>query len=180
MNKYIKEKCNLDEDTKEWAVLKLSAFYKDEYKEKLSEIEIIDSYCCAMNLICDQILNELSTNMIILKNYSFNIPYLFICRHLIELILKRAIEKRTNKVETGHNILNLWKKCKNHYKDIEEELNYYNELIDTIDLLDNNGEKFRYTKDKNGNQYESKQLFINVNLIREDINKLKEILLKSL
>ena len=172
MNKYIKEHYNVNEDSMEWALLKTSAFYKEELRKNQAEIEIIDSYIICMNDICDQIKKDFRLGMHILRTYSLCIPYIFICRHLIELILKRAIESKRNVVKKGHIILDLWKECKEIYND--KNLDYYDDLIETIDMLDNNGEKLRYVKDKNGNEFENKPLFLNVELIKNDINKLKK------
>ena len=175
MNRYIKEHYNVNEDSMEWALLKTSAFYKQELRKNHAEIEIIDSYICCMDIICNQIKNNFRRGIHVLKTYSLCIPYIFICRHLIELILKRAIESKINEVKNGHIILNLWKDCKKIYND--NNLKYYDELIETINMLDNNGEKFRYVKDTKGNEFENKPIFINVELIKTDIKKLRNELL---
>lgn len=171
MNRYIKEHYNVHEDSMEWALLKTSAFYKEELRMNQAEIEIIDSYINCMDTICNQIKNDFREGMHILRNYSLCIPYIFICRHLIELILKRSIESSVNEVKKGHIILDLWRECKKIYND--KNLEYYDELIETIDMLDNNGEKYRYVKDKRGNEFENKPIFLNVELIKTDIKKLK-------
>ena len=171
MNKYIKEHYNVNKDSMEWALLKTSAFYKKELRVNQAEIEIIDSYIICMNDICNQIKNDFRIGIHVLRNYSLCIPYIFICRHLIELILKRAIESKIDEIKNGHIISDLWKECKKIYND--KKLDYYDELIQTIEILDNNGQKYRYVKDKNGNEFENKPIFINVELIKTDINKLK-------
>lgn len=175
MNRYIKEKIDIRYDSMTWAMLKVSACFKDEYKKEQSEIEIIESYIECMNIVCNKIVKEFRAGMSILKTYSLCIPYVFICRHTIELILKKSIENKTRKIEVGHSNLSLWKKCKKIYDD--RNLNYYDELIDTINLLDDNGEKFRYIKDKDGNEFANKPLFLNVGLMKDDIISLKKKLL---
>lgn len=175
MNKYIKNNIEIKKDSIEWALLKNSAVYKKEHKKEQAEIEIIESYIQCMEVMCNQIKNSLREHIFVLYNYSLCIPYIFICRHLIELIIKRSIESRTNNVKNGHYIADLWKECKRLYE--EKDLRYYDELIETIDMLDDNGEKFRYVKDKYGNEFENTPVFLNVELIKEDINKLKESLL---
>lgn len=172
MNKYIKEHYNVNKDSMEWALLKTSAFYKKELRVNQAEIEIIDSYINCMDTICNQIKKDFRKGMHILRTYSLCIPYIFICRHLIELMLKRAIESKVNEVKNGHIISDLWRECKKIYNDIN--LEYYDELIETIDMLDNNGEKYRYVKDKRGNEFENKPIFLNVELIKMDIKKLKK------
>ena len=175
MNKYISEHCNINKDSMEWAILKTSAYFKEEYRKKQAETEIVDSYICCMNVICNQIENEFIEGGYILKEYSLCIPFLYICRHTIELVLKKSIENKINGVRTGHNISRLWKECKNEYKG--KNLKAYDELMEAIDILDDDGEKFRYIKDKFGNEFENKPIFLNTELIRKDINKLKNELL---
>lgn len=175
MSRYIKDNYDVRKDTLDWALLKSSAIFKDEYKKKQSEMEIIDSYIEGMNTICAQIKKDFRIGMCVLKTYSLCIPYLFVCRHTIELILKKSIEIKINETKKGHDNLKLWRECKSLYED--KELSYYDELIDTINMLDNNGEKFRYTKDKNGMDFENKPLFLNVELLNGDINRLKNELI---
>ena len=76
-----------------------------------------------------------------------------------------------DEIKNGHIISDLWKECKKIYND--KNLDYYDELIEAINMLDNNGEKFRYVKDKKGNEFDNKPIFLNVELIKNDINNLK-------
>lgn len=71
----------------------------------------------------------------------------------------------------GHNILNLWNECKS-INNNKKTLNYYDELIDTINLLDDDGLKFRYAKDIGGRVYDDSTFFLNVERIKNDIIKL--------
>ena len=172
MNKYIKENCKLNKDSIDWALIKTSAFFKEEFRMEQAEVEIIDSYVICMNIICEQIKKDLREKMQVLRTYSLCIPYIFICRQLIELMLKRAIECKIGGIKIGHRISNLWVDCKNIYK--EKRLDYYDELIETIENLDPNGQKYRYVKDTNGNEFENKTYFLNVELIKVDVNRLKK------
>ena len=177
MNKYMKEKCDVQHDLMKWFWLKPSAIYKSEIKKNKAEFEIIDSYAICMNKICEEIKKEFVMGMYAIKTYSLCIPYVYICRHLIELMLKKAIELKVGGTKTGHSINNLWEDCKKLYD--KQKLEYYDELIETFEVLDDNGEKLRYVKDKQGNEFENKPIFLNVELIKEDINKLKEELFQD-
>lgn len=176
MNKYIKNNYEVENDSMTWSLLKTSAFFKEEIRQEQSELEIIDSYINCMEEVCKQIISEFRDKMCIMKTYSLSIPYLFICRHIIELMLKKAIEDKLSVTKRGHNILILWNECKKIYGN--KQLDSYDELIKTIDTLDCNGEKFRYTKDMNGNEFENKPVFLNIELLKIDIIKLKDELLK--
>ncbi len=175
MNKYIKNNYDVNKDSMEWSLLKTSAFFVKENREQQAEKEIIDSYVCCMNKICAEIKKEFRYKIHLIKTYSLCIPYLYICRHLIELVLKKSIENETKKIKNGHNIMLLWKECKQYNSD--KNLEYYDELIDTFNSMDDNGEKFRYVKDRDGNEFENKPVFLNVDNIKNDINCLiKDIL----
>ena len=175
MNRYIKDNYDVRKDAMDWALLKSSALFKIEYKKKQSEMEIIDSYIEGMNAMCEKIKKDFRIGMYVVKTYSLCIPYLFMCRHTIELILKKSIENKISDTKKGHDNLKLWNECKNLYAD--KDLSYYDELIDTINMLDNNGEKFRYSKDKNGIDFNNNPQFLNVELLNKDINNLKKELL---
>lgn len=175
MNRYVKENYNVNNDSMEWALLKTSAFYKKEIRMDQAEVEIIESYTVCMNNMCKEIKKEFIPQIHVLKNYSLCIPYIYICRHLIELILKRSIETKTKEVKIGHLVSELWKEIKDLYSD--KELYKYDELIETIDMLDNDEEKQRYVKDRKGNEFENKPIFLNVELIKNDIISLKNELL---
>lgn len=177
MNKYIKENCNVNTDSMTWVPLKTSAFYKDEFRINAAEIELIDSYTYCMAALCNQIKSELIPYVQVLKTYSLCIPYLFVCRHTIELILKKAIEENNIKAKNVHTISNLWNICKKEIT--KKELSYYDELVDTIDMLDDSGQRFRYVKDTKGNEFENKPIFVNVEEIKNDIIKLKNELLQG-
>lgn len=176
MNKYLKQKVDVFRDSKKWAILKASAFYKEKYMSKHTEKEIIESYIKCMNIINDQIKKGLKKDAYVLTDDSLCIPYMFICRHVVELILKRKIEKENTKISTGHNILHLWNECKKICS--KQELEYYDELIDTLNILDDNGQKFRYTKDNKGKEFDNMPRFLNTNQMCEDINNLKRDILE--
>lgn len=172
MNKYIKEHYDVKTDSLEWIPLKSSAYFNKEIRKNQAEMEMIDSYIESMEIMYIGIKNELREGMCILRTYSLCVPYLYICRHIIELIIKKSIEGKLQETKNGHSIKTLWGECKRLNKD--KNLNNYNQLIEAIDSLDNNGEKFRYAKDKEGNEFDNKPLFLNVGLIKTDIYKLKK------
>ena len=174
MNKYIKNKYNVKKDSMEWALIKSSVFIVEDERKKQAELEMIDSYIYCMKKICDSMKREFMEGIHVIKFYSLCIPYLFICRHSLELILKKSIENNTNKVKKGHNILKLWNECKGN----NEKLDYYDELINTVNLLDDDGLRFRYAKDIEGNVYNDPTFFLNIEKLKDDIIKLKEELEK--
>ena len=108
MSKYIKNNYDVREDTMNWSLLKSSAIFKDKVKKEYAEKEIIDSYVASMNLIGDQISKDYIKGMCILKSYSLCIPFMYICRHIVELSLKLILEHKLNVSKKGHNIKKLW------------------------------------------------------------------------
>ena len=118
-------------------------------------------------------VNKDSMEWALLKTSAFYKKELRVNQAEIEIIDSYIIcmNDICNQIKNGHIISDLWKECKKIYND--KKLDYYDELIQTIEILDNNGQKYRYVKDKNGNEFENKPIFINVELINTDISKLK-------
>ena len=171
MNKYIKTKYNIKNDSMDWTLIKASVFLIEEERKKQSEIEMIDSYIYCMKKLCDLMKSEFMEGVHVIRLYSLSIPYFFICRHSLELKIKKSIESKTEKVKKGHNIIKLWNECKIINN---KELKYYDELINTVNLLDDDGTKFRYAKDLEGNAYDDTSYFLNIEKIKDDIIKLND------
>ena len=66
---------------------------------------------------------------------------------------------------SGHKIFKLFSNIPEKNR---KEFNKYEELIISIDLLDGDGCKFRYSKDNKGNKYNNSPQFINTELVARD------------
>lgn len=174
MNKYLKSNIDINNDSENWALLKSSSLFLEQYKKENSEIELIESYIICMKLMHDDIISKLKIGMVVIENKSLCIPYMYICRHIIELIFKYKLERNKQCIIKGHVINDLWQECKK-IEDINN-LCEYDELIELLTILDDNGQKLRYIKDNKGNIFDNNPIFLNIDLIYLDTIKLKDLL----
>lgn len=189
-NRYLKDIIdfsNVDRDR--WMLLRFSSFFKEEVRLERAEIELIESYRLAFDKMYEAIKNDpLSCNpriedensivrphAMVFKTYSLGIPFIFLARHLIELSIKRFLEANSSTIETGHKISKLWGKCKKK----APAFSAYNEVIDCLTMVDDDELYFRYTKDKNGKEYENKPIFIDYNRIYSRVSQLSINLVPS-
>lgn len=174
MNKYLKSNIDINNDSENWTLLKSSSLFLEQYKKENSEIELIESYISCMKLMHDDIISKLNIGRVVIDNKSLCIPYMYICRHIIELIFKYKLERNKQGVIKGHVINDLWQECKK-IEDINN-LCEYDELIELLTILDDNGQKLRYIKDNKGNIFDNNPIFLNIDLIYLDTIKLKDLL----
>lgn len=190
INRYLKDTIdfsNVDRDR--WLLLRFSSFFKEEVRLERAEVELIESYRLAFNKMYEAIKNDqLSCNpriedensivrphAMVFKTYSLGIPFIFLARHLIELSIKRFLEANSFTIETGHKISKLWEKCKKK----APVFLAYDEVIDCLTMIDDDELYFRYTKDKNGKEYDNKPIFIDYAKIYHRVNQLSINLVPS-
>ena len=182
-NKFIRTQFNgMTSEIHEWDCLNFTVAYTDEFRKKESEKTIIRSYINAMYRLYDnlKIENHPTDGITIFKDNDLCYPFLFMCRHSIELSLKFLLENNKNnkdkgsKVISGHNLKKLWDKLDlNKYYENDE----YNQLINLFEVLDDDGTKLRYIKDKGGKENFKQLYFIKSDLILQTtINLCNELL----
>jgi HEPN domain-containing protein len=170
-NKYLRDKVDFgDSDWDRWILLRFSSFFEGEVRLERAEIELVESYRLALDMMYGAIKSDqLSCNprieeensvvrphAMVFKTYSLGIPFLFLARHLIELSIKRFLEANGSEVETGHKISELWAKCKKK----APVFSAYDDVIECLTIIDDDELHFRYVKDKNGKEYDNKPIFI--------------------
>jgi len=179
-NKYIKYQFDgLTEEIYDWDELSFAAFYKEEIRMKETEKQITASYIHAAEMVFKtmRIENNPVTNCKIFRENNLCIPMLFLCRHAIELTIKLVLESKTDKIQDGHKLQNLW----NKFKTVTGIKNKkYDELIDAFKELDEDGLQLRYAKDLEGNEYKIIPCFVKTDLIMEDTKSLYNYLISLL
>ena len=183
INRYLKDTIdfsNVDRDR--WLLLRFSSFFKEEVRLERAEVELIESYRLAFNKMYEAIKNDqLSCNpriedensivrphAMVFKTYSLGIPFIFLARHLVELSIKRFLEANGSTIETEGEMSKLWEKCKKK----APAFLVYDEVIDCLTMIDDNELYFRYTKDKNGKEYDNRPIFIDYARIYHRVNQL--------
>lgn len=189
-NRYLKDTIDFSNaDRDRWILLRFSSFFKEEVRLERAEIELIESYRLAFDKMYEAIKSDqLSCNpriedensivrphAMVFKTYSLGIPFIFLARHLIELSIKRFLEANSFTIETGHKISKLWEKCKKK----APVFLAYDEVIDCLTMIDDDELYFRYTKDKNGKEYDNKPIFIDYAKIYHRVNQLSINLVPS-
>ena len=176
-NKYIRTQFDgLTEEVYKWEQLNWSSFYKEEFRKRESEKELAFSYMHAAEVLFE-IMSKENNPLFHVKVFRTNqlcVPMLFLCRHTIELTLKLVIESKTNKIEQGHKLQDLWDKLKTI---IYIKNNEYDNLIIAFKELDIDGMQLRYAKDLEGKEYKPTPCFVRADLIIEDTKKLHQYLL---
>lgn len=175
-NKFMRNKIDFKE-AMDWEVVTPTAFFKEECRGKKAEKEIVEGYLKSAEYLymCFIKDNNPLQGLKVFKNDQMCMPFLYLCRHTLELTLKMKIEKKQEKVEVGHSLSNLWKKLKKIASIDNEE---YEQLIEALSTIDNDGCKLRYIKDQKGNEYDNIPCFIKPYEIITTIRKLHDELLK--
>lgn len=165
-NKFIKS--NIQYGTKEvgeWECLTPTVFYKEEIRKHMAEKEIVDAYLNAAESIYvrfDKLNNPEKGLIKVMWSNQMCMPFLYMCRHTVELAIKYKLKQNGIKYNKIHRLKELWESLKENIKIENEEFNL---LIETLNVIDDDGCKLRYAVDKNDNQYNDTPKFIKADLI---------------
>lgn len=115
-------------------------------------------------------------------------PAAFSYRHGIELYLKHLVFTLNLILETGktfkknHSMIELWKEVVDLSAATEadlleqEAIDQANQLIGYFDAFDPTGQVFRYPEDIRGNRHLAEHKLINVEVLRDQMQELRDIL----
>lgn len=175
---FIKDNIDLrSPDLSDWDMVIVSSLFRPEIKADESEKEIIKSYANAVNCIAESIKNQNHFNGVIVafRNDSLIIPFIFLVRHAVELILKYLRKVLRLETPNKHRLINLWNDIeqillKQNYpiQDVLEDIKVF---ISTLEELDPDGAHARYSKDVKGNLYHEKPKFIRVQMFNNFLQK---------
>lgn len=155
-NRFIKEQISIkNRDDKDWDLLSTSSLYKEEFRKNEGKKELISSYLAAskeMYIIFKKKTHPDKSLTLLLEN-PLCIPFLFLCRHTIELSLKYYLDNNNIKFKHRHSLKILYKKT-----GIENQ--EYSELIEAFEILDKTGTMLRYSVDNADNEFRKSPLFV--------------------
>lgn len=173
---YFTDKMNglSDPKLKDYQFLSFSPAFKKEYLPDKEEKEYIKSYIEAAKIIAEKSKIDNPAIRFVIKEYSLGLPCIFLCRHAIELSIKRCISKMNTENKHIHSLKELWE----YYEKIarkkydfttEQELlaDMKSFIILINDFDNNNGTKLRYSKGKDGKDSQDKLIFVNLKQITE-------------
>lgn len=150
-----------------------SSILKKEFKDCENEKEIINSYANAVNYIANGIKeqNHPSAGVLNVRMNSLVVPFIFLCRHTVELILKYLRKSLGLNSPNKHGLMNLWNEIEQIIvtKDssLKEAMEYLRGFISVLEELDPDGVHSRYSKSPKGELYLSKPKFIRVKSLNE-------------
>lgn len=140
-----------------------SLFLREPYKEESFEHEFIYGFLKAATVIAKSNHQQKTTQKLYgiycLSSVSLALPCLYLCRHAIELTLKRAIKQIGGKPKITHNLIDLWNSFRSYLSEKiiqnkkmtaqdEKLLTDLFRFISIMDTFDDTGEKLRYSKSK--------------------------------
>lgn len=176
-NKFIKSKIHFgSNEIWEWECLTPTVFYKEEIRKNMAEKEIIDAYLNASESIYSRFhqLNNPEKGMIkVFWTNQMCMPFLYMCRHTVELAIKYRLKQLGVKYNSIHK---LWNTLKENEKNTDEDFDL---LIETLNVIDNDGCKLRYAVDKNDNEYNKEPIFIKADMILDTTKKIHKYLTKQ-
>lgn len=174
-NRFIRERIDLLKgEGHEWDLLTTSSLYKKELRKNNSKEEMIKSYLNASKNMYYVFKknNHPNPGLSVIWSNPLCIPFLFLCRHTLELSIKYYLEKQNIKFKSTHDLKSLYKKTNIDNKEFDE-------LIDTFNTLDKTGTMLRYSVDNSDNEFRDRPYFVKSDKIIIYVEKLCKKLLES-
>lgn len=179
-NKFIKSKIQFGtREIWKWECLTPTVFYKEEIRKKMAEKEIVASYLnAAESIYCrfEQLNNPEKEMIKVFSNNQMCMPFLYMCRHTVELAIKYRLKQIGVKYDKIHRLDKLWSVLKENEKNTNEDFDL---LIETLNIIDDDGCKLRYAVDKNDNEYNNEPIFVKADMILDTTKKIYKCLTKQ-
>ena len=161
-----------DPTIRDYCPLSLTPAFKPMGRKEQAWGEYVFSYVDAAKVLAEsRASNQSSPVLMVFQKHSSVIPCLFLCRQALELAIKASIaksEEGVKGVKLNHSLKGLWQDLvraidlENKADEAEritvEEMGTFVELMAAID--NENSTKLRYPVDKNGNESQSKFVFV--------------------
>lgn len=166
-----------DSTLKDYNPILVSSFYKKEVRDDRQNEEFIMSYLESAKLIMEETYKRQGSNQDIRKvffSYSLVLPTIYLCRHCLELAIKRSISLLGKTPKLNHSLLGQWSALREYLreKEVTEQekllLNNMENFIKNIEDIDDNGMKLRYPKQKDNSDSQQNFLWMNT---REIVNQ---------
>ena len=175
---FVKDSLDLrSSDLFNWDMLIVSSIFKEDLKGDESEKEVIKGYANAVNCIATAIKHQNHPNARVLafRCDSLMVPFLFLVRHTVELILKYLRRMLKLSSPNKHGLLSLWVEIEkiilqqnNSKKEVMDDIKVF---ISALEEIDPDGSHARYSKDVKGKLYHEKPKFIKVQMLNNFLQK---------
>ena len=151
----------------EFSPLNLSVLLKEDFKSEMFEEEFIYSFLNAAKELATTGRKAIDRpGMYVMFEYSYAIPVLFLTRHCMELVIKRAIRKCGGKPKREHSLKKLWSSLLSKFpeqkrREDSSAIKNMSSFVGAIANIDDNSISLRYPKDNAGNLTQDRALFVN-------------------
>ena len=160
-----------------WDMLIVSSIFNEEVKADESEKEVIKGYGNAVNCLASAINNQNHPNAGVLafRCDSLTVPFIFLVRHTVELILKYLRSMLRVQSPNKHGLLSLWDEIEKialeQNNSVKDALDGIKVFISALEEIDPDGSHARYSKDVKGKLYHEKPKFIRVQMFNNFLQK---------
>lgn len=164
----------------DWECLTPTVFLKDIEKADIAEKEMVMAYLRASELLYNGLVidNNPAYHVKVVRFNQICMPFLYVCRHSLELSIKFRIRFQIKKTVSGHKLSELYEKLISNIPELKNntELSILVEVHNKID----DGCKLRYSKDKKDNVYQENPTFIKADKILELTKKVCGVLIEPI
>lgn len=175
---FVKDNLDLSSpDLFNWDMILVSSLYKKEYKDDENEKEVINGYANAVDCIANgiKVQNHPGVGVLAFRSNSLVVPFIFLCRHTVELILKYLRKCLGLNTPNKHGLLYLWDEIEKTLIEanpsVTEAIAGLREYISVLEELDPDGSHSRYSKSPKGEPYHNKPKFVRVVTLNEVLQK---------
>lgn len=144
-----------DATIKDFSMLALTPIYKVECVKRESLNEYIRSYISAAEILAktehEQNHPKVQGISLAVNNNSLAIPIVYMCHHVVELTIKKAIYNFDAKPKPGHNLVKVWDSFYSHLPSnmSGKDKSTLKKLVEAINKLDTSSTQTRYPLDNN-------------------------------
>lgn len=165
----------------DWECLTPTVFLKKSLKGDIAEKEMIMAYLRAAEMLCSGLLRDNNPlyHMKVVRSNQICMPFLYVCRHSLELSIKFRIRFQIKKTVSGHKLSELYEKLISNIPELKNNIEL-SILIEVLNEIDDDGCKLRYSKDKKDNEYQEKPTFIKADRILELTKKVCSVLMEPI
>ena len=108
----------------DWECLTPTVFLKEIVKADIAEKEMVMAYLRAAELLCCGLVrdNNLLYHMKVVRSNQICMPYLYVCRHSLELAIKFRIRFKIKKTVSGHKLSELYEKLVSNLSELKNNI----------------------------------------------------------
>lgn len=163
----------------DWECLTPTVFLKESVKGDIAEKEMVMAYLRTAELLFCELVRDNNPlyYMKVVRSNQICMPFLYVCRHSLELSIKLRIRFEIKQTVSGHKLSELYENLISNIPELKNstELSI---LVDVLNEIDDDGCKLRYSKDKKDKVYQEKPTFIKADRILELTKKVCNALIE--